>query len=918
MRRILVVLLTALILLAVSSRLPAAQADEPPSQVISVNYPKTVRAGAPFVVAVQVSYSSKFGMMDIGIWDPVIGVVIQSLVSNATLSGAGRSTFTFNLTAPSAIGPWRLTAITRVWLQDAWFFDQAGTYEFAVVVAESAVLTLNGIPQDSNVLLDGEPLKANGSVLVVPLALGTVHQLEVPSIIAEGPGRRIIFDGWVDGLKSDIRNIVLNGSLSISPIYRTQYFLSVASDFGLGAGQGWYDKGHIVQFGLPSTFHQSPAFLGLLTDNYQFRSWSGDSESNLPVSTVLMDGAKSVDAKWVHAGTSLNLEGLAAVFLFAAALLGFRALRTAAGRHGRHETPKVGRFTVIVIILLLSVASSASLPVFGQLPLPSTASVVNIGDASWYYWSQPGSDTCILWLGGGLEYSQGGYLINPYEYESFGTIKFLQELAKYYCVVALEKGPYPSPAFENRTIFQELAQGQFSVATQLHQWINSQGYRHVFLVGYSVGTDVAATVATGYPQTWNAADGLILITAWLPPSIINGAPNLKANLLLLYGHAPDFEPTGQKFYQDAPSEGWHGPAYFHKEFHLLDEMGHEVWSPLKDNTYSPIALGSTVNFIEKSKALQFGQFTIPISTVSSVQNWTYHLSTIHAPTSVFWGEPFSVNATLNSTTSTSAAPVAVIAYNSFGILSAVQFAGGSSAANVRLVMPTVANLSEYSFSLLVLEKRSNIWQVVSPAYPLTLVATGQIALEVDGLIPNSNLIFDGTAYLVSPTGQVKIETSKGIHSIEVQENVDQDKVHGTFLQWSDSKASASRTLNLEENASISAVYRTQYYVEVVSPYGAPKGTGWYDANSTIEPVIQPPTDTQQYLAFSYWSSGNRSYGLGEPIRVSSPMTIQATWVQAEISNAVDNFSIALLAASIFIFSVMLIFNLKVARKSRVG
>lgn len=573
------------------------------------------------------------------------------------------------------------------------------------------------------------------------------------------------------------------------------------------------------------------------------------------------------------------------------------------------------RPTIVVMLLALSVVSSASLSVFAQLPTPSDASVVSIGDASWYYWSQPGSDTCILWLGGGVEYSQGGYLINPYDYESFGTISFLQDLGKYYCIIALEKGAYASTNFDNRTIYQELVQGQFSVATQLHQWLNSQGYMHVFLMGYSVGTEAAASIATGSPKTWTSSDGLILITASLPPSIISGAPSLKANLLLLYGHAPKLEPTGLSFYENAPSEGWRGSAYFHKEFRLLDEMGHEVWSPRKDNTYSPIALGITVDFIEKSKVLQFGQFTIPTSTVSSGQNWTYQLSTIQAPSSLFWGEPFIVNATVGSSNAF-AAVVAVIAYDSSGILSAAQFAGGSSEANVRLVMPAVVNSSEYSFSLSVLQKHANMWQVVSPAYPLTLAAIGQVVLEVDGLIPNSNLLLDGRSYTASSTGHVKIETSKGVHSIEVQANVDQDKVHGTFIQWSDSKASASRTVNLEENTSLSAVYRIQYYVEVVSPYGSTQGTGWYEANSTIEPAIQPPTDSQRFLAFSYWSSGNHSYGLGEPIRVSWPMTIQAIWVHAEQPNPIDNFSIALLAASIFIFSVMLILNLKIARKPR--
>lgn len=908
------VLFTALILFVVFGCLPAAHAEGPLSQIVSLDYPKTVREDGRFLVTVRVAYSSKFGMIDIGIWDAAKGVVIQSLVSNATLSGAGQSTFNFDLTAPSTVGPWRLIAITRVWLQDAWYSDQAGTYDFTVAVVENAILTLDGVPQGSSVRLDGEALQVNGSLLVVTVAVATVHQLEVSSIIAEGPGRRVVFDSWSDGVGSNPRFIVINSNLSISPIFKTQSFLSVNSDFGVGAGQGWYDQGQIAQFGITSTLQDSPAFFSLLTESYKFKSWSGDSESKLPTSSVRMDGPKSVEAKWALAGTSLHVNGVAAVFLFAAILLALKTGVAARRRHRRRGVVKIGCLSVIIPLILISTAFSTSVPVSGQLPLPSAASAVNVGDAYWYYWSHPGSDTCILWLGGGVEYSQGGYLINPYEYESFGTIKFLQELSKYYCVVALAKGPYPSSIFANRTIYQELAQGQFSVATQLHQWIYSQGYKHVFLVGYSVGTDVAAIVATGNPQTWNGSDGLILITAWLSSGIISGAPNLKANLLLLYGHAPNFEPTGRKFYANAPSEGWHGSAYFHKEFRLLDNMGHEVWSPLKDNTYSPIALGITVDFIEKSKALQFGQFTQP-NNVPSNGNWTYRLSTIQAPSAIFWDEPFIINATLTST-NPSAASGTVVAYNSSGILALVEFTGGFSATNVQLVMPSMANSSQFSFSLVALQRSNRMWQFSSQVYPLSVFGTEGIVLVVDGLIPNSALTFDGSEYPVSLTGQARIETSKGIHNLEVQANIDQSNVRGEFIRWSDSSTTTSRTLQLDDDTSLTAVYGIQYYVDVTSQFGVAEGSGWYDANSTLEPSVQSPIDSQQSLAFSTWSIGTQSFGLGEPIRISSPMTIEAVWSHVEQSSSVGRLYVALLTASVVLFAVMLIFNLKLTRSRR--
>ena len=91
-------------------------------------------------------------------------------------------------------------------------------------------------------------------------------------------------------------------------------------------------------------------------------------------------------------------------------------------------------------------------------------------------------------------------MINPFEYESFGTIKFLQSLTQYYCVVALEKGSSPSNDYPNRTIYQEYFQGQLSIAKQLHQWITSHGYTHIFLIGYSVGTEVSASIALTDPQ----------------------------------------------------------------------------------------------------------------------------------------------------------------------------------------------------------------------------------------------------------------------------------------------------------------------------------------------------------------------------------------------------------------------------------
>ena len=916
MRRSFAVVLAVVLLLLAGCRLPLAHANDPPAKIVVVHYPTTVQTGGLFTVRIQVAYSVRFGMMDVGIWDLGTGTVVQSLVTNATLSGPGSGEYSFSLKAPEKSCQWHLAAITRAWVQDAWFNDKAGEFDFSVQVAENGFLQLNGIQPNLTISVDGSSIVTNSSVMLIQLKLGIVHQVGVPQQIQWGIGRRLIFTEWSDGLSSNPRNILLAGNISIRPIYVTQYLLTVTSSMSVVAGAGWYREGEAAQFGIPTTVENYPSIFWLFTDSSQFTRWSGDSTSQEPTTTILMDGPKTVNAQWIHTSTSLNLNGLGVIFAVASLVLALRAGRLHGRRVMRHRKNKIIRLLTILSLISISLIVPPWGPVRGQLPVPVNTSVESIGGASWYYWNQPASDTCILWLGGGVEYSQGGYLLNPLEYESFGTIRFLQDLTKYYCLVALEKGPNPSPSQSNRTIYQELIQGQFSVARQLHQWIKAQGYTHIFMVGYSVGAEAAASIATSDPQTWTSSDGLILLTAWLPPVVVNGASSLRSNLMLLYGHAPTFEPTGLRFYQNSPSEGWHGAKYLHKEFHVLDQMGHEVWSPLKDNSYSPVALGITMSFIEASKALQFEQVVFESNTAEQ-GNWTYNLSQLEVPKSVLWGDPFFTNAVINSS-NRSNLDGALAAYD-FGtnrILSVTQFNGTSLPVSIRLNMPPVTNSSQSFFSLYVLEKERNEWKVSSKPYTVALSATDQILLRVGGLVPNSSFIADSIEYAVPLTGHIQLETHRGLHTYEVQRTVDMNNTRYFFVQWDDSNSSTERLVTLTDNTTINAIYRVQYFVSVVSQIGVIRGSGWYDANSSIEPSLQPIASNQPPLAFDTWTSGNNSFPIGDPIQVHSPMTVEAVWIPNQSLIQINSLTAAWVSGSALLFSILLILNVKLSRRKR--
>jgi hypothetical protein len=79
-----------------------------------------------------------------------------------------------------------------------------------------------------------------------------------------------------------------------------------------------------------------------------------------------------------------------------------------------------------------------------------------------------------------------------------------------------------------------------------------------------------------------------------------------------------------------------------------------------------------------------------------------------------------------------------------------------------------------------------------------------------------------------------------------------------------------------------ALWKTQYYLTVTSPYGIPGGQGWYDANSTVYATLN--TDTVDHgngtrRVFTSWSgdASGTDYAQSDPILMNVPMTATALW-----------------------------------------
>ena len=887
---------------------PTAHAVDAPVKILRVEYPTTVTADSSFPVTVEVAYSSRFGMMDIGLWDLENGTVIQEVVSNVTQGGAGESSYTLEVNAPSRQTTWHVAAIARVWIQEAWFYDKDGEVEFSVNVIDHAFLTLTNLQRNSTLSVDGENVTLRDPTAVFRLSLTVTHSVEVSPLIQIAPGERLVFTNWSDGEESNPRDVALSENVTLAPIYRIQYLLAVSSDLSQTQGGGWYWAGDTAVFGIPSATINSPGFVGLPVGGYHFAAWSGDSDSTSSTATIFMDGPKQVRARWIYEPAGVSLGWIGAIFVIASIILLARATWLVSRRSSRGLRPisparMISGISIVLLLLLPVVAATG-------VPTPARPEVVEIGDAAWYYWAQPSSDSCVLWLGGGVEYSQGGYLINPFEYESFGTIRFLQDISKYYCLLALEQGTSASSNLPNRTIYQELIQRHSSIGRQAHEWLNAQGYRHVFLTGYSVGAEAAVSLAIDDPAAWTSSDGLILITSRLSPDLIAGAPTLNTNLMLLYGHAPTFEPSGRRFYQLAPTEGWHGTEYLHKEYHVLDQMSHEVWSPLKDNSYSPTALGIFVNFIQTAVALQFSPLNFAEKPL--VSNPAYVIKSVGLPSKATVGTPFLLVSTIMPTGPTPQTPnesaVIVVDNTSMTPVASSEFLPNST-NQVRVLLSPTVNTSRTVLLILVVTKSGSEWAPASSGYFTAISITNEVSLRIGGLVPNSSLTLDNSTYSVPPNGVLQLNTTIGIHSISVDAFVEQTGIRDSFIQWDNGNTSTTRTTLVDHDVNITALYHREYLVNVTSPFGAPGGSGWYDANSTILPPLN--ACVRPDLVFGSWNTENGLYTAGEPIPVNSALNVQAVWIEgAQSYSTGDSWtSLATLA-----FSLLLLLNLRLRRE----
>lgn len=160
------------------------------------------------------------------------------------------------------------------------------------------------------------------------------------------------------------------------------------------------------------------------------------------------------------------------------------------------------------------------------------------------------------------------------------------------------------------------------------------------------------------------------------------------------------------------------------------------------------------------------------------------------------------------------------------------------------------------------------------------------ALNLQLNVPNAvSVLVDGKN---QGQGSVSVSLVVGNHNVSIPDIVQLD--NGTrikFEKWSDGVTQENRTIQLNQDITLEAIYQRQYYLTLISPEVNVTGMGWYNADSVANisapPRIRPMNGLLGILGgnwkFQDWYEGQAllSHTTTAQISMNKPRTLEARW-----------------------------------------
>ncbi|MCJ7516028.1 MAG: hypothetical protein MUO89_08740, partial [Dehalococcoidia bacterium] len=148
--------------------------------------------------------------------------------------------------------------------------------------------------------------------------------------------------------------------------------------------------------------------------------------------------------------------------------------------------------------------------------------------------------------------------------------------------------------------------------------------------------------------------------------------------------------------------------------------------------------------------------------------------------------------------------------------------------------------------------------------------------EAESASNTAVLSADGKSYLPEAIPSSFSWLSGTTHRFDIPQQVDTG--NGTrlvFSSWNDGDKSYSRVIS--HGGEYTAEYRIQYKLTVESPYGSPRGNGWYDSGSKAAFSINPNEGWLIRRIFTGWSGDFTGQEAASAVTIDKAKTIKANW-----------------------------------------
>jgi len=170
---------------------------------------------------------------------------------------------------------------------------------------------------------------------------------------------------------------------------------------------------------------------------------------------------------------------------------------------------------------------------------------------------------------------------------------------------------------------------------------------------------------------------------------------------------------------------------------------------------------------------------------------------------------------------------------------------------------------------------------------VTVAPLIQMTLQVE---PNiTGITVDGVPYSANLLPKTFTWQAGSTHTLLVDSTISSASgVRHVFVEWSDGSKDASRTTNATEAARLTARFKIQYELKVISDLGNPQGSGWYDAGSTATfSVTSPQPEAGLFgslggkIIFQAWTGDSVADTATASIGMDGPKAVEAQWTTNE-------------------------------------